>query len=233
MSNILGLSSASFCLWDIDAAKKISICKRLGFERIEIALSTIRMLKEFVANAKYYDELREFNNITIHAPWCGILYGDNTKARTVMNYLQQLDNIFCIRYYIFHYDCIIDFDFINKSYLPICVENSEKIGTWFHFEKAVDKYDCRCALNINRAVRNENYLEKILKRFEHKIEIVHISGFAKDKYRIPFLLSGQDYLLDEVGFLPVPFIIEGLFSPNDYLSILKEKELISKKLSIN
>jgi len=46
-------------------------------------------------------------------------------------------------------------------------------------------------------------------------------------------LSGQDYLLDEVGFLPVPFIIEGLFNPDDYLSILKEKELISKKLSIN
>lgn len=116
---MLGLSSASFCLWDINAAKKINICKKLGFQRIEIALSTIRMLKEFVANAKYYDELREFNNITVHAPWCGVLYGDNAKTRKIIDYLQQLDALFNIQHYIFHYDCILDFNFINDLSLPI------------------------------------------------------------------------------------------------------------------
>lgn len=113
------------------------------------------------------------------------------------------------------------------------MENSEKIGAWLKFEKNIEKYDCRCALNINRAVRNENYLEQILKRFEHRIVAVYISGFVKNKYRVPLITSGQDYLLDEVGFLNVPFIIEGLFPPNDYLSILSEKELVSKKLKIN
>lgn len=147
MPNILGLSSASFCLWDINAAKKINICKKLGFQRIEIALSTIRMLKEFVANAKYYDELRGFNDITVHAPWCGVLYGDNAKTKNIINYLQQLDNLFGIQNYVFHYNCILDIDFINYFSLPICIENSEKIGTWLKFEQDVEKYDCRCALN--------------------------------------------------------------------------------------
>jgi len=233
MSKIIGLSSASFCLWDINATEKVNICKTLGFQRIEIALSTIRMLKEFVFNAHYYDELKTFNNITVHAPWCGISYGDNAKTRSVIEFLYLLDKTFDVEAYVFHFDCILDFNFIKYASLPILVENSEKVGSWPQFEKNIDKHDYRCALNINRAIRNENYLEKILKRFRHKIATVHISGFANNNNRIPFLLSGQDYLLDEVSFLPVPFIIEGLFPPNDYLSILKEKELISKKLKLS
>ena len=36
----IGISTASFCLWEIDSMTKLRICKELGFTRIEIGLST-------------------------------------------------------------------------------------------------------------------------------------------------------------------------------------------------
>ncbi|ACV62327.1 hypothetical protein Dtox_1461 [Desulfofarcimen acetoxidans DSM 771] len=56
----IGLSTASLCLWGIDPLKKLKICKSLKFSRIEIGLSTLKMLKEFV-NFNLFEELKTFN----------------------------------------------------------------------------------------------------------------------------------------------------------------------------
>ncbi len=231
MSNKIGLSSASFCLWDINAQRKINICRALGFERIEIALSTVRMLKEFASNAGFCKELKAFSSITIHAPWCRILYGHNGETKKVLKYLHQINEVFNVEAYIFHFDRIVDFTFINQSGLPIRLENSEITGLWPHFAKVLDEYAFDCVLNINRAVRNENYLTQMLKRYKHKIAAVYISGFTGGLNRTPFITSGRNYLLDQVKLLKVPFIIEGLFPPENYSLILKEKELIKEKIA--
>lgn len=230
MSNKIGLSSASFCLWDIDAPRKINICRILGFERIEIALSTVRMLKEFALNACFCEELKAFSSITVHAPWCRVSYGRNSETERILEYLRLINEVFNAEAYIFHFDCVADFTFINQSDLPIRLENSEKTGFWPQFNHILDAYAFNCVLNINRAVRNENYLAQMLKRYKHKIAAVYVSGFTGDFNRTPFITSGRNYLLDQVKLLKVPFIIEGLFPPDNYSLILKEKELITEKI---
>lgn len=73
------LSTASFCLWDISIQEKLEYCKELGFKRVQIAMSTIKMLTEFCENLNHIPQLEYFDDVSLHAPWCGFKYGYNKK----------------------------------------------------------------------------------------------------------------------------------------------------------
>lgn len=230
MESRIGISTASFCLWDIEPSTKIAVSQELEFTRIEIGLSTIKMLKEFHAASHLFQELKSFKHITVNAPWCRIDYGKNKQTERVINYLKQLNEHLNIEGFVFRIDCISDFSLLEKSGLNIYLENSEKWGSWDKLKDILKATSYNCVLDVNRATRNEDYLRYMVDEFNDRISEVQLNGYKDDCYRIPICFSGQYHLVDEVKDLEVPFIIEGLFPPGDHLSIIKERDMINEIL---
>lgn len=224
------LSTASFCLWPITAERKVEICREFKFSRIEIAIPHIKMLKSFLLTELMCERLNQFREITIHAPWCGINYGNNARTKIVLDHLRNLNFKLNVEAFVFHFDCISDLSVLLYSELPVYLENSDKPGTWPEFQSVLRRTGLKCVLNVNRAIRTENYLDDMVTEFGDRVAQVQVSGFIDQAGRTPILASGQQHLLDTVKNVNAPFVIEGLFSPGDYVSIAKEKNAIAEKI---
>lgn len=224
MSDI-AISTAAFCLWDIGPARKLEICKNFGFERIVIAFSTIKMLRSFASSENLCEKLSEFSHVTIHAPWCGLSYKNNKATEEVFYHLERMFQMVNIEGAIFHFDCIKDLECFKDLSFPYYIKNPSQ-ASWKTFNEAISEYDFKSVLDINRAVRFENYIDKYLEGNIDHIEAVHLSGFMDDLGRTPINESGQVELLDKLRHVEAPIVIEGLFSPGDFQGIRDEINII-------
>ncbi|MGI6713277.1 MAG: hypothetical protein ACOX4L_11310 [Bacillota bacterium] len=227
----VAISTASFCLWNVGPGEKLTICKELGFDRVEVALSTIKMLKNFVSLPHLLTELAKFKHITIHMPWCGVNYGDNPISRRIVNYLHEINERLVVEAFVAHFDTISDFDWLDKNILPIYLENALGYDSWLLFKNVLKNYNFICVLDINRATRYGDYLDQIIEEQIDNIKEIHVSGYKNELGRMPIRETNQISLLDRVKQMNVPFVIEGLFAPGDFVSIRKEIELISNNIS--
>jgi len=120
------LSTASFCLWPISAERKLEICREFKFFRIEIAIPHIKMLKNFLLSEPICEQINSFREITVHAPWCDINYGDNARTRIILDYLRNLNAKLKVEAFIFHFDRVTNLKVLLDSGLPVYLENSDK-----------------------------------------------------------------------------------------------------------
>jgi len=225
----VAISTASFCLWSVGPEEKLTICKEIGFDRVEVALSTVKMLKDFVSLPHLITEMAKFKHVTIHLPWCGVNYGDNPISRKIVNYLHEINERLVVEAFVIHFDTISDFDWLDKNRLPFYLENPLGYDSWLLFQNVLKNYNFDCVLDINRATRYGDYLDEIIEEQIDSIKGIHVSGYINKLGRMPIRESNQESLLDRVKQITVPFVIEGLFAPGDFDSIRKEIELINNK----
>ena len=225
MENI-ALSTAAFCLWQIDAPEKLRICKQLNFSQIEVALSTERMVQDFLMRLDSLQDLNHFQKIAIHAPWCGIRYGDNNRTRRVLNNLAALARKIPVDAFVFHVDCIENMNILVQSGLSICLENSDRDGCWEKFKAIASEFPLPLALNVNRATRRQNYLDEMLSEWGHRITRIQVSGYGDRMGRTPIVSANQLDILKKIQGLSVPLILEGLFDPGDCQAIVLERQSV-------
>jgi len=229
MKNI-AISTSAFCLWDIGPERKLDICRSFGFKHVVIAFSTLKMLKHFATSDKLCHQLSSFSSISIHAPWCGIKYKNNTATKTIIDYINTLSSKNPIASVIFHFDCIDNFEWLDQCDFPYCIKNPSH-HSWEKFNAAMEKHGFDCVLDINRASRFENYLDQYIKEHKHSFRAIHVSGYMDDLGRTPIVESQQEYLLNGLATIDAPIIIEGLFSPGDFQGIRDEIQMIQECVS--
>lgn len=223
------LSTASFCLWDISIQEKLENCKELGFKKVQIAMSTLKMLMEFCENIKHIPQLEYFEEISLHAPWCGFKYGSNKKTSKVLDLLKYIDMNIPIDRYLFNFDSTLDIEVLRNCDLSLIVRNPLVNSSWEAFKNNIDTNNISCAFDLNRALRSEHCLDSMIKDIEPSVSEIHISGFIDDKNRMPVVETNQSQLLnhlDKFNIDKTSLVIEGLFDPKDLLSIDKERKLI-------
>lgn len=228
MSNII-ISTAAFCLWDIGPEKKMSICKELGFDRIVVAFSTLKMLKLFASSPSLCKQLSGFNHVMIHAPWCGVRYKDNKATSEVFEYLDMILQKVQVDGLIFHFECIKDWSCFKVLTCPFYIKNPNH-ASWKTFNEAIHEYGFNSVLDINKAVRYENYIDNYLSHHREKTKAIHVSGFVDELGRTPIVESGQVEVLNKIKDLNAPIIIEGLFSPGDFQGIREEIDIIQNHM---
>lgn len=233
MENIV-LSTATFCLWDITPNEKIEICKALEFKKIQIALSTEKMVWKFIEFLKSNPSFRPFSNISIHAPWCGIKYGNNEKSKRTLAGIKQISELISVDSVIVRVDCISDVQFLMNWQLPVCVENSDKDHGFLKLKKIIENTKLPIAFNLNRALRSGSDYQWLLSLYRHRINCILISGYDSKNGRMPLGYSDQLSILSAIQTFNVPLILEGLFLPHDYNGIINERhsvwDYISKQL---
>lgn len=222
----IGLSTAAFCLWDITAPEKLEICNELGFDEIQIALSSVKMVKAFLAYLDQKPFNFSFKKIALHAPWCGVHYGEGAKSARVLNAIQAIHEKLQLETVVVRVDSIANAAVLSQIDLPISIENSNRDGAWERFKLIVDQTELPITLNVNRAVRDTDYLDELLRAYSSRINRVLLSGFSDDEGRMPLLAANQMSLLSKVQTLKVPMILEGLFKPYDKMAILHERQAV-------
>lgn len=229
MQNII-LSTAAFCLWNIKPEEKLRICKQLHFSDIEVALSTEKMVCDFLAFLEGSTEFLSFRKIALHAPWRGVLYGNNRQTRRILHALHLISEKIPAAPLIFHADRVEAIEPLIQSGLPICLENSEWDGCWDRLKGFFDNHELCLALNINRATRREDYLDQIIDVLEPRISRVYISGYDGLNGRMPMVSANQLQYLDKIQGLNAPLVLEGLFPPGDTASILQERQAVLQRI---
>lgn len=220
MKNI-AISTASFCLWDIGPKRKLELCKDLGFEHVVIAFSTLKMIKQFISSPQLCQQLCEFKSVSIHAPWRGISYKENRIANETIQCLNKITKEANISSVIFHFDCIEDFEWLKNCNFKYYIKNPNRYS-WEIFSSAIKEHGFEYVLDINRATRFENYIDKYLENHSDSLKAVYVSGYVDDLGRTPITESGQLFLLDKLKTIEAPIVIEGLFSPGDFQGIRDE-----------
>jgi hypothetical protein len=221
----IAISTAAFCLWDIGPERKLNICRELGFNRIVIAFSTLKMLRQFASSPKLCEKLTQFTNVMIHAPWCGINYKNNKATKDVFAHIDLIVQKVKIDAVIFHFDCIKDWSQFRDCSFPYYIKNPNN-SSWQTFDNALNQHGFDSVLDINRSIRFEKYIDKYLDHHKEQIKAVHVSGFIDELGRTPIVESGQMELLNKVKQVDAPIIIEGLFSPGDFQGIREEIKVI-------
>ena len=222
----IGLSTAAFCLWEIPPAEKLRIGHQLGFEHIEIALSTASMVRNFSELLSQAPLSFRFKHVALHAPWHGVAYGQNAKSRKLMAQLEEIVRRLEIESVVIHCDCIVDPEVLAGSGLPICLENSATPDSWDRFSAYLNEYPWQVSLNLNKASRENGHLDSILDRWRHRIERVHLSGHMNSQGRMPLQSTRQFHLIESIQNLEVPWILEGLFPPGDHQFIERERQMV-------
>jgi len=224
MKNI-AISTAAFCLWDIGPKRKIQICKDLGFNHIVIAFSTLKMIKQFLSLPELCQQISKFQSVSIHAPWRGVTYKENRIAKETIDCLEKITAKVNVTAIIFHFDCISDFDWLKNCNFKYYIKNPNRYS-WEIFSSAIEKHSFEYVLDINRATRFENYIDKYLKNHKDSLKAIYVSGYVDDLGRTPITESGQQFLLNKLKTIEAPIVIEGLFSPGDFQGIRDELETI-------
>ncbi len=197
----IGLSTAAFCLWDITAQEKLEICSTLGFEEIQIALSSEKMVVAFLDYLNHNQFDYAFKKVALHAPWCGVHYGDGAKSMRVFTALKAIHEKLQLDTVIIRVDNIVKADVLKDTGLPISIENSHREGAWEHFQQIANQTELPITLNINRAVRHTDYLDELLSVYGARINRILLSGFSTENGRMPLQATNQWVLLDRVKAL--------------------------------
>lgn len=222
----IALSTAAFCLWDIQPEEKLHIGRQLGFDHIEIALSTEVMVRKFLNFMNTSELAGSFKQIALHAPWHGIAYGKGARSEKVVAQLNEIVDRLGIQSVVVHCDCIQNPDTLAASGLPIVLENTATPESWERFSSLLMEYPWRVSLNLNKASREHGQLDQILERWRHRIERVHLSGHIESRGRMPLQSTNQLQLIEKLRKLEVPMVIEGLFPPGNPTSIAEERQLV-------
>lgn len=223
--NNIAISTSAFCLWDIGPKRKLDICRNLGFEKIVVAFSTIKMLRTFTSIEELRDELKYFSDVSVLAPWRGVKYGNNKLTLEIINLLNDFSEKTNIGSVVFNFDSIIDFEVFDKCKFKYYIKNPNR-ASWSDFCKAKEIYGFDTVLDINRATRFDSYLDNYIKKYQGDISSIHISGYNELLGRTPIIESEQVILLDQVKDIDAPVVIEGLFTPGDFDTIRSEIDLI-------
>lgn len=229
MQNIV-LSTAAFCLWNIKPEEKLRICKQLHFSDIEVALSTEKMVCDFLAFLESSTEIPTFRKIALHAPWRGVLYGNNRQTQRILHSLRLISEKISVAPFIFHADRVESMESLTRSGLPFCLENSEWDGCWDRLKELFENDELSLALNINRATRREDYLDEIINALKHRISRIYISGYDGLNGRMPMVSANQLQYLDKIQGLKAPLVLEGLFPSGNTASILQERQAVLQRI---
>lgn|GEM_PF-3127779 len=229
----IAISTAAFCLWDIPPEEKLLIGRNLGFEHVEIALSTEAMVRKFLDFLNTCEFAGSYKQIALHAPWHGIAYGKSARSEKLVVQLTEIVDRLGIQSVVFHCDCIQNPKSLVASGLPIVLENTAVPESWERFSNFLNNYPWRVSLNLNKATRDHGHLERILETWRHRIERVHLSGHVDGRGRMPLKTTCQLNCLEKIKGLKVPMVLEGLFPPGNTLSIAEERHLVKMILTDN
>lgn len=221
--NLVGFSTGCLYKQKMNFVNKIKFIKEIGANAIEIGLATVEILFNFTATKEIKKLLKDFEYLSIHAPFVDFKHANDLEGKKVIKKLKDLCKNLRVNAIVVHPDNIADFKIWEKSKLPVAIENMEK-GRKFggkvkDIKKIKDNYNFYFVLDLQHAYENDHSMKnvkKFIKIMDDKIKHLHVSGENKELNHSPITKSiNKEKILKAIKTLPkVPIISEGVLINN-------------------
>jgi uncharacterized LabA/DUF88 family protein len=243
----IGFSNGALKNFDISDLEKIKIFKAAGANALEIPFREPESLFEFRLTKQLSDLLSEFDWLSIHAPFFNVTYENNDSTKKILSKLEELTKILPVKGIVFHPSNILDFDLLEKSGLPILIENMDLRKDSFKSIKDMEiiykKYNFGFVLDVEHAFENDptmNLAKDLIHLMGDRLKELHVSG-ARLKENIyennHCLLNDSLYRKEILSVLKdlkhLPIILEVAFNENEKYKIKQELNFVIDALNEN
>jgi len=195
---ISGYSTGCFHKFGYSLDQSVRECLSLNNKSIEICFADTKELDDFSLAEDTLKALRKMWFVSVHAPWRGITYSDNPETRQVIDKIWKLFKLMPVVSVVMHPDSIDDYDILNKSELPIAIENMGRKHRLGHsnseIEYLIENTGFEFVLDLQHAYQIDPSMELAYHIFEkiekeHRISHLHVSGQTKDHNHAPLSIS--------------------------------------------
>ncbi len=163
----------------------------LGANAIELSFPIPEVLLGFKITNELKKILGLFDYVSIHTPISmieNLRYRDDPFTNEIIAKLKFLVSELSVSAIIMHPSDVVDFDFLEKTGLPILFENMDSQKGSFKsvedFGSLIDKYSFNFTLDVEHAFENDpsgKLTKDLVEMFGDRLKEVHISGAIKDK----------------------------------------------------
>lgn len=205
------LATGCFYMWNNNINGKISICKQFDIDGIELTIATYSDLIKLQLTKESINYLLTLKSNTIHAPFKGIIYKNNSRSRKALSVINKISTKINAKNIVFHPTNIQDPILIKGLNTKVSIENMN-LKTKYNFEKTRlfiknhPKFGLTLDINHTATISPE----EIDKYLDFKIIEFHLSCFKDETEHLPVHHSTKEYLqtIKKVKHINAPMVIE-------------------------
>ncbi|MBN2095072.1 MAG: hypothetical protein JW727_03415 [Candidatus Aenigmarchaeota archaeon] len=216
--------------------ERVKLMHSIGTEAIELSFATPKELFDCRPSVEIQALMKNFRYVTIHAPWKNVGYGRGIKTERILIHLRYLCQKFPVKGIVVHPDTVFDFQKLEKSGLPILLENvgRKKFGADTEVFRTIrDRFNFGFVLDIEHAYDNDPTM-KLAEEFYgvmgDRLRHMHVSGHRGSEMHVPVFLSDNRETVAE--FLEEhskhPIILEGIISKDVQERLRDELNFVRK-----
>ena len=194
---------------------------------IEVFLREPEKMSLLLESRALCDSLRRFSEVSIHAPFYNVTYGDDDKTEKMLSDLRRVYRSLGAKRIVFHPADVPDLSILCGRGMNVLIENmdfrKDRFQTWQEFKGVLEEHDFGLCLDVAHAesisCRN---LYGFLDNLGDRIGELHVSHIVDSKHTPLYRLKGAR--IDNFKFLSdidKPLVIEN----GDCDSGLIEKEV--------
>jgi len=161
---------------------------------IEVFLREPESVSSLLGSSLACDSVRKFSEVSIHAPFFNIAYGDDDETEKMLSDLREVYRSLGAKRIVFHPADVPDFSILSGRGMNVLIENmdfrKDRFQTWQEFRNILDAHDFGLCLDVAHA---------------ESISSSNLSGFVSE-------------LSDRIGELHVSHLVGGVHMP---LHVLK------------
>jgi len=142
------------------------------------------------------DSLRRFFEVSIHAPFYDIVYGDNDETEKMFSDLRQVYRSLGAKRIVFHPADVPDLSVLSGRGMNVLIENmdfrKDRFQTWQEMKKVLDAHDFGLCLDVAHAESISSLnLSGFVSELGDRIGELHVSHLAGGTHMPLHVLKGD------------------------------------------
>ena len=232
-----GFSTGCLYKLDIDVYERIKLYNQLGASALEIMFNDPGQMDNFKASKEVVRDIEKFEFVSLHAPNDkNSKYNLTLQSKRMIEKLKYLCGEFEVSGIVFHPNTIENFSVLEKSGLPILLENMDsrnQVGiTPEYFEKIKNNYDFRFVLDLQHVYENDSSMELVqdyIQAMGNRLKHLHLSGQTDFSGHYPTYFSSNKEAIENVLSIGIniPKISEGVLERDMSKNV---SEILSEEL---
>ncbi len=199
---------------------------------VEVFFMEQSKLLSFLESKKSVEIFSRFNEMSIHAPFIDVCYGDDDKTFSLLSDLKRAYKLLGAKRIVFHPALFSDLSILDGCGMNVLVENmdihKDKFIRWEEFSDIFKKHDFGLCLDIAHASSiSYKVLDGLVSNLSDRIGELHVSHLVDAKHTPMYKMDAE--VMKHFGFLSdigKPLVIENMDS--DTALIEKEVDFLQK-----
>jgi hypothetical protein len=219
----IGFTTGSLRRANILFSDMASLYYSFGAEAIELSFGTPTELHNFGLSRQLIDRLEKYNSVSIHAPWKEVKYERSVETNEILEKLKLVCGYVRAKGIVMHPDVICSFSMLEKSGLPILLENMDRrkrFGTHpCHLKHIFNDYNFGLVLDLQHAYEHDPTMavaKEFIDMFGSRLHHMHVSGNDSSRGHVPVHMAANRDAIERILKLNigVPKILEGILAEN-------------------